>query len=462
MATFVQIEPDAFNESFNNLAEDRRSGDYLDPSSEMRVGNDRHVRRPVRGIQVKDDTYATIQVRQANGVALPLFDAAGRSATGRGTHNSNFLLQQVQEQRAEKMQVILTFGAPYFYFFGEQPRVISVSGVLLNTEDFNWRAEWWENYETYLRGSQCVRNKTRVYLSWDDIVVEGYISNATAVEDSQNRNMVQFQFQMYLTNYQNISRIGDPDAHWIGKEVNLDPSTLDLPGGGGTSLTAINRIENQKAYELAAQSGRGKNSLTAALRAGQSGILSTAFVELQGQVVDLLSLAGNFISGRNIRVPRGFEGAAAFDQEVQLSLASIPGANEVIYGGSGNRVVRQRALANSGLVSDFAATLGARFLPARTGLPLYVNYDEFVARQVGDATGADKFNNLHGSQLIEDFQAADQVRKVYESHGIDLDPPNPVINLFRRGAFGIVSTGIKKVTEAVDALGSVLPSGGPL
>lgn len=93
MATFVQIEPDAFNESFNNLADDRRSGDYLDPSSEMRVGNYRHVRRPVRGIQIKDDTYATIQVRQANGVALPLFDAAGRSATGRGTHNSNFLLQ---------------------------------------------------------------------------------------------------------------------------------------------------------------------------------------------------------------------------------------------------------------------------------------------------------------------------------------------------------------------------------
>lgn len=461
MATFVQIEPDAFNESFNNLAEGRKSGDYLDPYSEMRVGNYNHARRPVRGIQIKNDTYATIQVRQADGTAFPLFDAAG-GVTGRGTHNSNFLLQQIQEQRAEKMQVILTFGAPYFYFFGEQPRVISVSGVLLNTEDFNWRSEWWENYELYLRGSQCVRNKTRVYLSWDDIVVEGYISTATASEDSQNSNMVQFQFQMYLTNYQNISRIGDPDAHWIGKEVNLDPSTLDLPGGGGTSLTFINRLENQKAYEQAIQNGEGKNILTAALRAGQSGILSTAFVELKGQVVDLLSLAGNFISGRNIRVPRGFEGAAAFDQEIQISLASVPGANEIIYGGSGNRVVRQRTLANSGLVSNFTATLGARFLPAKTGLPLYSNDDEFVARQVGDATGTEKFNNLHGSQLIEDLQAAEQVRKVYESHGVDLDPSNPIINLFRRGAFGIVSAGIKKVTEAVDTLGSVLPSGGSL
>lgn len=452
MATFVQIEPDAFNESFDDLAQDRRSGDYLDPKSETRVGSYHHVRRPVRGIQVKDDTYGTIQVRRANGVALPLFDAAGRSATGRGTHNSNFLIQQVTEQRAEKMQVIMTFGAPYFYFFGEQPRVIQVTGVLLNTEDFNWRAEWWENYEMYFRGSQCARNKTRVYLSWDDIVVEGYMSNANAVEDSQNRSLVQLQFQMYLSNYQNISRIGDPDAHWIGKEVNLDPSKVDLPGSGGFSKTTLVRQANQQSFDLA--QGQGKQSLLESLRKGQVGALASQFVEIQGQVVDFLSLAGSFISGRNIRVPVGFGGAAAFDQDVQIALASVPGANEIING-PGNRVVRIRATGNTGLVTDFVAALGAKFLPAKTGLPLYLNADEFVARQMGDETGAEKFNNLHGSQLAMDIHAGELVKDVFEAYGIDTDPPDELTRLFKRGIFGIVSLAAGIGVQQVDAIGSV-------
>jgi hypothetical protein len=459
VATFVQIEPDAFNKPFNNLVEDRKSGDFLDPVSETRVGNYHHVRRPVRGIQVKDDTYGTLQVRRADGVALPLFDAASRSANGRGTHNSNFLIQQVTEQRAEKMQVILTFGAPYFYFFGEQPRVISVSGVLLNTEDFNWRGEWWENYETYLRGSQCVRNKTRVYLSWDDIVVEGYISSANAVEGADNRNLVQFQFQMYLTNYQNISRIGDPDAHWIGKELNLDPSTVDLPGSGGTSKTVLVRQANQQAFELA--QGRDKNSLFESLRSGQVDQLAGQFVEIQGQVVSFLALAGTFISGRNIRVPRGFEGAAAFDQEVQVALASI-GADQIINGSSGERTVRLRATGNTGLVTDFVASLGARFLPAKTGLPIYLNHDEFVARQVGDATGAEKFNNLHGSQLAEDTAAGELVRDVFEDYGIEVDPPDELTRLFRKGMFGIVSVAAGLEVQNFDSLGSVVNQAGLL
>jgi len=453
MATFVQIEPDAFNESFNRLTQDRKSGDYLDPLSETRVGAYHHVRRPVRGIQIKDDTYATIQVRRADGVALPLFDAAGRSATGRGTHNSNFLIQQVTEQRAEKMQVILTFGAPYFYFFGEQPRVINVTGVLLNTEDFNWRAEWWENYETYLRGSRCVRDKTRVYLSWDDIVVEGYISSANASEDSQNRNLVQFQFQMYLSNYQNISRIGDPDAHWIGKEVNLDPSKVDLPGSGGTSKTALVRQANQQAFELV--QGRDKNSLLESLRQGQVGELASQFVEIQGQVVSFLALAGTFVSGRNIRVPRGFEGAAAFDQDVQIALASVPGATDIVNGGTNNRVVRIRATGNTGLITDFVASLGARFLPAKTGLPIYLNHDEFVARQMGDETGAEKFNNLHGTQLAEDTAAGDRVRDVFEEYGVDVDPPDELTRLFRKGMFGIVAISAGLNVQNTDAIGSV-------
>ncbi len=460
MATFVQIEPDAFNKVFAAVTTVQSRRNPYDTDSEQTVDLYHHVRRPVRGIQIKDDTYATIQVRRADGIAIPLFDAAAQGDSGKGIRNSNFLIQSIQEQRAEKQQIIMTFGAPYIFFFGEQPRIITVQGVLLNTEDFNWRAEWWENYELYLRGTQCVRQKTRVYLSWDDIVVEGYIFSAAASEQSQERNFVQFQFQMFLTNYQNISNIGDINAHWAGKDIDLDPSTLDIPGQARQSSTALVRQANVMAEEL--EAGRGKNSLFDFLRNGQIASAAGRVMELQGQVVDLLSAAGQFVSGRNIRVPIGFEGAAAYDQEVQLALASLPGARTIINGGVEGRVV---TLNTGGLnvVREFRAMLGSKFGPALTGQPLSANEDEFVARIQHDQTGTSTYRALPPVQSATPSDGTEKVREVFEMFGIEVDPPSELTLLFRRAMFGIVSLGVgmavadsSKLRSGLNAIGTVL------
>lgn len=437
MATFVQIEPDAFNKVFASVSQVQRQKDTFDSTlSDQRIGLFHHVRRPVRGIQIKDDTYATLQVRQSNGIAVPLFDAASPTNTGKGLRNSNFLIQAISEQRIEKQQIILTFGTPYIFFFGEQPRMITVTGILLNTEDFNWRAEWWENYDLYLRGTQCTTNHTRVYLSYDDIIVEGYITQASASEDASNRNLVQFQFQMFLTNYQNISSIGDINAHWQGKDIALDPSTIDIPGQGGVSSTQLVRQVNIQNEALSA--GQSKNSLFDFLRNGQINEASSRIVELQGQAVDFLQLAGQFVSGRNIRVPIGFEGAAAFDQEVQLSLASIPGASNIVNGTSEGRVVTLNT-GGLNLVPQFRAALGSAFGPARVGLPLSSNEDEFVARIQNDETGSEKFNGLFNGQLATTQDAINKVHETFEKFGINTDPPSDITLLFRRIGFGIVS-----------------------
>lgn len=437
MATFVQIEPDAFNKVFASVSQVQRQKDTFDSATgDQRIGIYHHVRRPVRGIQIKDDTYATLQVRQANGIAIPLFDAASSTNTGKGIRNSNFLIQSVAEQRIEKQQIIMTFGAPYIFFFGEQPRMITISGILLNTEDFNWRAEWWENYELYLRGTKCVQTRSRVYLSWDDIVTEGYITQASASEDAGNRNLVQFQFQMFLTNYQNISSVGDINAHWQGKDIALDPSTIDVLGQGGISSTQLVRQANLQSEALSA--GKNKDSLFDFLRNGQLTDATSRVVELQGQAVDFLQLAGQFVSGRNIRVPVGFEGAAAFDQEVQLSLASIPGASTIVNGGPEGRVVTLNT-GGLNLVPQFRAALGSAFGPARVGLPLSANEDEFVARVQNDETGAEKFSGLFDGQLSTTKDAIDKVQETFEKFGIKTDPPSDLTLLFRRIGFGIVS-----------------------
>lgn len=437
MATFVTIEPDAFNNVFADVVVDSdnslTSDDAID-GGDSRIGLFHNVRRPVRGIQIKDDTYATIQVRKSNGIAIPLFDAASSTNTGKGMRNSNFLIQSISEQRAEKQQIILTFGEPYIFFFGEQPRIINVTGVLLNTEDFNWRAEWWENYDLYLRGTQCVRQKSRVYLAWDDIVVEGYIFQANASEETSQRNLVSFGFQMFLTNYHNISAIGDINAHWEGKDINLDPNSIDLPGEGGTSSTTVVRQTNIDSAALAA--GQNSASLFDYLRNGDLGAASTRLVQLQGQLVDFLSLAGQFISGRNIRVPVGFEGAAAFDQDVQVALASIPGASDIVNGPGDRTITFNTGGVN--LVQQFAAALGSKFGPARVGLPLSANEDEFIARLQQDDTGAQKFNALFSGQLASADAAIAKVDEIFKQFGIQTDPLSDVTLLLKRAAFGVV------------------------
>lgn len=454
MATFVQIEPDAFNKVFASVTQGQRQQNTLDnPSNDKQIGLYHNVRRPVRGIQIKNDTFATLQVRQANGIAIPLFDAASPTNTGRSLKNSNFLMQSLTEQRVEKQQIVMTFGAPYIFFFGEQPRMITVTGILLDTEDFNWRAEWWENYDLYFRGTPNVRNRTRVYLSWNDIVVEGYVTQANAVEDASNRNLVQFQFQMFLTNYQNISRIGDPNAHWQGKEIALDPSTIDIPGQGGISSTQLVRQVNLQNQSLS--SGQGSNSLLDFLRDNPITNATAKVVELQGQAIDFLQLAGQFVSGRNIRVPVGFEGAAAFDQEVQISLASIPGASSIINGTADGRVITINT-GNLNLIPQFRAVLGAAFGPARVGLPLSANEDEFIARVQNDETGAEKFNNLFDDQLASTQDAVNKVNEVFAKFGIKTDPPSDVVNLFTRIGFGIVSIGAGAALANSNTLRSAL------
>lgn len=200
MAVFIEITTDAFQENFARKAAAAQTA--------RRAGAAR-VRRPLRGLEIKEDTYAIIKVIQADGSELPLLDSG--TETGTGTQYANFILQSVQEARMEKHQIVDTFGEAYIFFFGEAPRFLDVSALLLNSNDFNWEAEWWENYNAYFRGTKSVELGARTYLFYDDNIVEGYMLQAQAAKVSEEPLKVQLTFRLFLTNYQNISFVGDPN-----------------------------------------------------------------------------------------------------------------------------------------------------------------------------------------------------------------------------------------------------------
>ncbi len=223
MAVFIELVTSPLEQTFKQVGR----GMQGNKNTSHRAGRTT-ARRPTRGLEVKDDTYATLKVIKSDGTSIPLVD--GGSDGGSNTEGyTNFLLQAVSESRMEKHQIIETFGASYVFFFGESPRFLDVTAQLLNSHDFNWEAEWWANYNMYLRGTKLVEMGARCYLSYDDNIVEGYLMQAQATKSSDAHLLAQLQFRFFVTNCYNVSHLGDAQFP-LRASVQL-PSNVSLTSG---------------------------------------------------------------------------------------------------------------------------------------------------------------------------------------------------------------------------------------
>lgn len=310
----LSVIPDRFNQQLESQY-----------NGEIASKNTKTVRRPTRGTVLKEETFATMRVVTGNGKNILMTDAGGNYGTpeNRATDvYSNFLLQNVAEQRMEKQQILETFGEPYIFFFGERPRMLQFSGVLLNTFDFNWEAEWWENYEYYLRGTRCVENDARVFLSYDETLVSGYIVDSAATKNANERNHVNFQFTMFLTGYYTISALGNGLARSITDierakkaslsnsdsigEFNVQAPQQLVPGQVVTGSIVANAVQPP--------------SLVQGLTTGLSSVVNT-WNEAQSLVNSSVQQMSNLAKGDILRVPYGFTGSFAYDA---VDLARVP------------------------------------------------------------------------------------------------------------------------------------------
>lgn len=156
-----------------------------------------------RQLQTKEDRPATIRLIRR----LKPEELAQRRSTENTLPwvnlippNTKFFLEQVQENREEKVQVIDTFGEWIAFFFGRKPEVYSYAGTLLNAQNHDWKNEFQMNYDLFLRGSQAVKYKATVLLNYDDVLVEGYILNTSIQMTGMANNAVPFSFNMLVIN----------------------------------------------------------------------------------------------------------------------------------------------------------------------------------------------------------------------------------------------------------------------
>jgi hypothetical protein len=346
VTTYAQVIPNRF---------DTAAAGAVSETKAASGASVRTVRRPTRGITLKEDTFATLRLVAGSGSNRKLIDAGGRrmEVDSSGTAKymeignrratdvySNFLLQAINEDRSEKFQILETFGEPYIFLFGQRARMMSFQGVLINTWDFNWEAEWWENYDLYLRGTKCVEQDSQVYLSFDNTVVGGYIVQASATKDAVNRNLVNFQFQMFVTTYSNYSSVGDPTALPVSErdaaDGNMAPMDVtrkitaaelaqyrpELINPFNTPDRAIvDPVTGELTYVINPLTGKTVKTLADALQDLSPSRIVKAWQSVADITNSAISDASGILNGTVMRVPYGFAGSMVYDEADQAAVA---------------------------------------------------------------------------------------------------------------------------------------------
>jgi hypothetical protein len=276
-----------------------------------------HVRRPFRGIQIQNDTYATIEVvyESRNDLFVrSLVDSGARPASaesqgrGHGTRISNFVIQSLNTTRTEKMQIIETFGEDFVFFFGERPIQVTGTGVLLKTADFGWRNEFLLNYEANLRGTKLVENKARMLLAYDGILLSGYLTQLAVSESSQSPYHVTMNFGMLVLS------------------MHLPPTT------GSTvfpkaSFRGDNRVVIDDLPNIALQRLREENSQGTSARTLHDFLDSTSLMSnlksIKAGVRNALRKVQEIRMGQMEQVPAGAVASEIHTADIQFAAGSI-------------------------------------------------------------------------------------------------------------------------------------------
>lgn len=197
----------------------------------------KHVRRPLNGLRPNKTYYATIM--SPNGMLNSSYIDAKKLTN----FNNNFLIQSMTFSRDEKMQVIETFGENYVYFFGNRSPVASFRGMLLNSQTFEWFAEFDTNYVNSFRGTRSAARNKEVSITVDGVIYYGHIHNVSYDLNSEQPNSLGVSFNMHVARVQHltdpsvIKNKAKPISEILDDEENTLLGALVLGGSDQSSVT---------------------------------------------------------------------------------------------------------------------------------------------------------------------------------------------------------------------------------
>lgn len=112
---------------------------------------------------------------------------------------SKFILEGVNEQHAERSQIVETFGDFYVFLFGERPPMYNFTGTLINSKNANWVSDFKYYYDAYLRGTKCVENSARLVITYGGRQIEGFMLSMQTATDATVEKGVKLSFPVVVT-----------------------------------------------------------------------------------------------------------------------------------------------------------------------------------------------------------------------------------------------------------------------
>jgi hypothetical protein len=114
---------------------------------------------------------------------------------------NNFSIMAVREAHDEIVKIHQNFGNTWnVFFFGERPAVYSFNGIFIDSADYPYYQEFMVAYDKLLAGRKCVENKTRMYLSCDNKIIEGYMLNISTTKTAESSLKKEFSFSLLVKN----------------------------------------------------------------------------------------------------------------------------------------------------------------------------------------------------------------------------------------------------------------------
>lgn len=134
-------------------------------------------------------------------------DGYAAKLTGEGSHVArmvsndsasgydSFLITSVSCSLSEKMQVTEVFGDnEVVYYFGRQPIMFNISGVIVDSRDNEWFTDWLGMYSAVMRGSQLAQRNQLLRLVLPNMILTGTISSTSWTQDSSSDVSIPFNF----------------------------------------------------------------------------------------------------------------------------------------------------------------------------------------------------------------------------------------------------------------------------
>lgn len=203
---------------------------------------------------------------------------------------TNFLLTDVQVQMNEKVQVSEVFGdTEVVYYFGKQPVIFNISGLLIDDKSNNWFTNFLTMYSEIGRGSELARNGELIEINLPNMAIMGSISGLSYSQNAQRDTDIPFSIQVICKRMKPIA--APPLTNALANE-NL-AMALSAGPADWRDMSQINSIKNYIA----------KLSNGATTTGGIMGALS-GLAALPGQISNffggITKQIGNFMGGMGI------------------------------------------------------------------------------------------------------------------------------------------------------------------